>query len=166
MKKLIFIATEDWFFASHFLPMLRAAREAGFAPAVICRVREHRAAIEAEGARVIAFEADRGRRELGQAFATITGLARILRAEQPAIVHLIALWPIVLGGIAARLAGVEAPHLRRDRARLPRRLELARRTGLAPRGTVSPAWAARRTERRAFFSKIPDDARLLGFASG
>ena len=25
--KLLFVATEDWFFASHFLPMARAAAE-------------------------------------------------------------------------------------------------------------------------------------------
>jgi glycosyltransferase involved in cell wall biosynthesis len=164
MKTLIFIVTEDWFFASHFLPMVRAAREAGFQPVVICRVRAHRAAIEAEGARVIAFEADRGRRELGQAFATITGLARILREERPAIVHLIALWPIVLGGIAARLAGVK------------RRVYAV--TGLGFLG-ASNSFAARvsrlaarfllrgpldgRTAR--FLLENPDDARLLGFAA-
>src|SRR6516162_3154742 len=107
LKSLIFIVTEDWFFASHFLPMLRAAREAGFAPSVICRVDRHRAAIEAEGARVIPLDADRGRRQIGAALATIRALTRILRAERPHMVHLIALWPIGLGGIAAILAGVK-----------------------------------------------------------
>jgi glycosyltransferase involved in cell wall biosynthesis len=164
MKKLIFIATEDWFFASHFLPMLRAAREAGFAPAVICRVREHRAAIEAEGARVIPFEADRGRREIGQALATISGLARILREERPAIVHLIALWPIVLGGIAARLAGVR------------RRVYAVTGLGFLGASNSPAAWASRLGMRLLlrgpldgrnvrFLLENPDDARLLGFAS-
>jgi glycosyltransferase involved in cell wall biosynthesis len=164
MKKLIFIATEDWFFASHFLPMLRAAREAGFAPAVICRVREHRAAIEAEGARVIPFEADRGRREIGQALATISGLARILREERPAIVHLIALWPIVLGGIAARLAGIR------------RCIHAVTGLGFLGASNSPAAWASRLGMRLLlrgpldgrnvrFLLENPDDARLLGFAS-
>jgi glycosyltransferase involved in cell wall biosynthesis len=164
MKKLIFIATEDWFFASHFLPMLRAAREAGFAPAVICRVREHRAAIEAEGARVIPFEADRGRREAGQALATISGLARILRAEKPEIVHLIALWPIVLGGLAARLAGIR------------RRIHAVTGLGFLGASNSPAAWASRLGMRLLlrgpldggnvrFLLENPDDARLLGFAS-
>jgi glycosyltransferase involved in cell wall biosynthesis len=164
MKKLIFIATEDWFFASHFLPMLRAAREAGFAPAVICRVREHRAAIEAEGARVIPFEADRGRREIGQALATISGLARILRAEKPEIVHLIALWPIVLGGLAARLAGIR------------RRIHAVTGLGFLGASNSPAAWASRLGMRLLlrgpldggnvrFLLENPDDARLLGFAS-
>jgi hypothetical protein len=28
-KTLVFVVTEDWFFASHFLPMVGAARELG-----------------------------------------------------------------------------------------------------------------------------------------
>ncbi|MBV9516504.1 MAG: glycosyltransferase family 4 protein [Hyphomicrobiales bacterium] len=162
MKSLIFVVTEDWFFASHFLPMLRAARAAGFAPAVICRVREHRAAIEAEGARVIPFETDRGRRELGQAFSTITGLARILRAERPAIVHLIALWPIVLGGIAAKLAGIRRRvhavtglgFLGASNSPAARSLRLA--TRLLLRGPLDG-------KKTRFLLENTDDARLLGF---
>ncbi|SDR61982.1 Glycosyltransferase involved in cell wall bisynthesis [Rhizobiales bacterium GAS191] len=159
---LIFIVTEDWFFASHFLPMLRSAREAGFAPAVICRVRAHRQAIEAAGGRVIALEADRGRREIGSALATIGQIRRILRVERPAIVHLIALWPIALGGIAAILAGVRrrvyavtglgflgaSPSLRARSARMATRLAL--RVPLDGK-------------RVRFLLENPDDAKLLGF---
>jgi glycosyltransferase involved in cell wall biosynthesis len=159
---LIFIVTEDWFFASHFLPMLRSAREAGFAPAVICRVRAHRQAIEAAGGRVIALEADRGRREIGSALATIGQIRRILRVERPAIVHLIALWPIALGGFAAILAGVRrrvyavtglgflgaSPSLRAHLARMATRLALR----LPLDG-----------KRVRFLLENPDDAKLLGF---
>ncbi|MBV9433021.1 MAG: glycosyltransferase family 4 protein [Hyphomicrobiales bacterium] len=162
MQTLIFVITEDWFFASHFLPMLRAAREAGYEPAVICRVRAHRAAIEAEGARVIPFEWDRGRREFGQAFATIRGLTRILREERSAIVHLIALWPIVLGGIAARFAGAR------------RRVHAVTGLGFLGASNSGMARASRLAARvllrgplgggkTRFLLENPDDARLLGF---
>ena len=57
-QKLAFIVTEDWFFASHFLPMARAATALGLDVVVICRARAHRTAIEATGARVISFEAE------------------------------------------------------------------------------------------------------------
>jgi len=165
MPKLVFIATEDWFFASHFLPMLRAARQAGFAPCVICRVRSHRAVIEAEGARVIPLEADRGRRDIGQALSVIAQLRRILRAEEPDIVHLIALWPIALGGVAARLAGVE------------RRVAAVTGLGFLGAATGPRAGAARLAmrlflrgpldgSRVRFLLENPDDARLLGFDPG
>jgi glycosyltransferase involved in cell wall biosynthesis len=162
MKSLIFIVTEDWFFASHFLPMLRAAREAGFAPAVICRVDKHRAAIEAEGGRVIPLDADRGRREIGAALSTIRSLRRILREERPDIVHLIALWPIALGGVAAMLAGVR------------RRVYAVTGLGFLGASEAPKARAARLAvrlmlrgphdgKRVRFLLENPDDARLLGF---
>jgi hypothetical protein len=50
MRRLVFVVTEDWFFASHFLPMARAAIGMGLSVAVVTRVRAHRAAIEATGA--------------------------------------------------------------------------------------------------------------------
>jgi glycosyltransferase involved in cell wall biosynthesis len=162
LKSLIFIVTEDWFFASHFLPMLRAAREAGFAPSVICRVDRHRAAIEAEGARVIPLDADRGRRQIGAALATIRALTRILRAERPHMVHLIALWPIGLGGIAAILAGVK------------RRVCAVTGLGFLGASSTLAARAARFAIRLMlrgpldgrgvrFLLENPDDATLLGF---
>ncbi|MEG9528715.1 MAG: glycosyltransferase family 1 protein, partial [Hyphomicrobiales bacterium] len=59
MRRLVFVVTEDWFFASHFLPMARAAVAMGLAVAVVTRVRAHRAAIEATGAQVVPLEAER-----------------------------------------------------------------------------------------------------------
>lgn len=35
MKRLVFVVTEDWFFASHFLPMARAAVAMGLSVAVV-----------------------------------------------------------------------------------------------------------------------------------
>ncbi|WP_244631271.1 glycosyltransferase family 4 protein [Aureimonas sp. ME7] len=105
MPKLAFIATEDWFFASHFLPMARAGVEMGLDVVVICRVREHHQIIAATGARVIALEAERRSLNPFSALATTFRLARLMRRESPAIVHCIALKPILLGGAAARLVG-------------------------------------------------------------
>ncbi|MEF2552722.1 glycosyltransferase family 4 protein [Aurantimonas sp. A2-1-M11] len=104
--KVLFVITEDWFFVSHFLPMAEAAREAGFEPVVVTRVRNHAAAIAAVGARIVPLDAER--REVG-IVAVASALARmttILRREKPAIVHCIALRSILVGGAAARLAGI------------------------------------------------------------
>ncbi len=105
MPKLLFLISEDWFFVSHFLPMARAAREAGFEVVVAARVRAHREPIEAAGCRVIPFEIGRGSMA---PLAVLRGLKRaydIVRAEKPDIVHCIALRMIILGGIPAKLAG-------------------------------------------------------------
>ena len=105
--KIVFVVTEDWFFASHFLPMARAAGEMGLQTVVVTRVRDHRAVIEASGARVIPLEAER--RSLNPLAAGYAAgrLAAILKAEKPAIVHCIALRAILVGGAAAVMAGVK-----------------------------------------------------------
>jgi glycosyltransferase involved in cell wall biosynthesis len=106
-RKLLFVATEDWFFASHFLPMARAAREMGFDVAVIARERHHRKAIEAAGARLIALEAERRSLDPRALWRQIVALRRLIAAENPDILHCIALKPIALAGLAGKLAGVE-----------------------------------------------------------
>lgn len=105
-RKLVFVVTEDWFFASHFLPMARAARELGLAVTVVTRVRDHRAAIEATGARVVALEAER--RSLNPLAAGYAAgrLAGVLKDEKTDIVHCIALRSILVGGAAAAMAGI------------------------------------------------------------
>jgi len=57
--RLVYVVTEDWSFVTHFLPMARAARDAGFEVVVVTRVQEHRAAIEEEGFRLVNLGADR-----------------------------------------------------------------------------------------------------------
>ncbi len=105
-RKLVFVVTEDWFFASHFLPMVRAAREMGLAVTVVTRVRAHREVIEALGAKVVPLDIER--RSLNPiTMGDASGqLAAILKAEKADLVHCIALKGILLGGFAATLAGV------------------------------------------------------------
>src|SRR5215212_4830121 len=107
MPKLLYLVTEDWFFVSHFLPMARTARAAGFEVVVATRVRDHTARIEAEGCRVLPLESER--RSLG-AFEALRGMLRIMRIvrnEHPDIVHCIALRMVALGGLAARFGGAK-----------------------------------------------------------
>jgi glycosyltransferase involved in cell wall biosynthesis len=108
MRKILYFVTEDWFFASHFLPMARAAREAGFEVMVAARVRNHADRLRAEGLRVIPLEIERKSLGALEGLRSIMRAYRIVRAERPDIVHCIALRPIVLGGLAARAAGAGA----------------------------------------------------------
>jgi glycosyltransferase involved in cell wall biosynthesis len=148
--KLLFVATEDWFFCSHFKPMARAALADGFDVAVACRVRLHGAEIKALGCRLLPLEADRRTLSPLAVFRAFDGLRRLIESEDPAIVHLIALRSIVVGGLAARVAGVER-----------RVLAL---TGLGLLGAAS-TWKARAARRllRLYIRFVADgpDARFL-----
>jgi glycosyltransferase involved in cell wall biosynthesis len=105
MPKILYLVTEDWFFVSHFLPMAQAARDCGLQVAVATRVRAHGERLKAEGFSVIAIESTRGSfsplRSLQEFFQAL----KIVRDERADIVHCIALRPVVIGGIAAKLAG-------------------------------------------------------------
>ncbi|TXN73381.1 glycosyltransferase family 4 protein, partial [Methylobacterium sp. WL18] len=107
-RSLVFVVTEDWFFASHFLPMARAAIGMGLSVAVVTRVRAHRAAIEATGARVVPLEAERASLNPMAAGYAAGQLAGILKALDADIVHCIALRSILVGGTAAAMAGIPA----------------------------------------------------------
>lgn len=160
-RKILFIATEDWFFASHFLPMARAAREIGLEVRVATRIRAHAAAIEATGAVLIPLEAERRSLNPFAAIGVVRRLAKILKAERPDIVHCIALKPILFGGLAARLAGI------------PRRIFALTGLGLIGAKQDALGRAARAAVKAAirgplstadtcYLFENPDDPGLLG----
>jgi glycosyltransferase involved in cell wall biosynthesis len=107
MPKLLYLVTEDWFFVSHFLPMARTARAAGFQVVVATRVRDRAARIEAEGFRVVSLESERRSLGILEALRGFFRIARIVRAERPDIVHCIALRMVAIGGLAAKLGGAK-----------------------------------------------------------
>jgi glycosyltransferase involved in cell wall biosynthesis len=108
-KKLIFFITEDWYFCSHRLFLAVAAREAGYDVSVVTRVRSHGKQIRDAGLDLIPLDiARRGMNPLNE-LRILQRLLSIYRAEQPDLVHHVALKPVLYGGIAARLAGI--PHI-------------------------------------------------------
>lgn len=106
MPKLMFVVSEDWYFVSHRLPLAAAAQHAGFEVAVATRYSRHRRAIEDAGVRTIPFEMDRRGLNPAVLLHEAIELAGILRRERADVVHLVALRPLVVGGLAARIAGV------------------------------------------------------------
>ncbi|HHH39735.1 MAG TPA: glycosyltransferase family 1 protein, partial [Sedimenticola sp.] len=105
--RLLFVVTEDWYFVSHRLPLAVAAREAGFEVAVATRPGEDRERIEAAGIRFLPLEIDRRGMNPFKETISVVRLARLMRRERPDLVHLVALKPVLLGNLAARLSGVK-----------------------------------------------------------
>jgi glycosyltransferase involved in cell wall biosynthesis len=105
-KHLVYVITEDWFFASHFLDRAIAAKNSGYKVSVVTRCRETAQRLNAHG--LIFEDINFSRRGLNpiSELATIVRLRAILRRINPDFVHNIALKPVVLGSLAARLAGV------------------------------------------------------------
>ncbi len=95
--RLIYVATEDWYFLSHCLPMARAARAAGFEVHVATNVTEDAADIRREGFILHAARFRRGRLSPFRALRTISTLRDLYRVVDPAIVHHVAMEPALLG---------------------------------------------------------------------
>jgi glycosyltransferase involved in cell wall biosynthesis len=108
MPKILYLVTEDWFFVSHFLPMARAARDCGLQVVVATRVRADGERLEGEGFSVIAIESRRGSFSPLRSLRDFLQALKVVRAERADIVHCIALRPVVIGGLAAKLAGTGA----------------------------------------------------------
>jgi len=100
-KKILFVCTEDWFFHSHFLPLVDAARQMGADEIVLATTtHEKYRAIESLGVRIVPVDFERSSLRLFPAGRLISRLHRLFQKEQPDIVHFISLKPVVLGGLA------------------------------------------------------------------
>jgi glycosyltransferase involved in cell wall biosynthesis len=104
--KLIFLVTEDWYFWAHRLPQARAARDAGFRVAVATRVDRHGGQIRDEGFDLHPLGWRRGSINLLGGVIAVLEIARLYRRLRPDLVHHVSQKPILIGSIAARLAGV------------------------------------------------------------
>jgi glycosyltransferase involved in cell wall biosynthesis len=96
--RVIFLATEDWFVASHFLPLIRRAQREGYDVAVAARMS---GALEGKtNARLIDMAFVRGSFGVSQLWRESRGVRALMRSERPDLVHAIALRPIALSLMA------------------------------------------------------------------
>jgi glycosyltransferase involved in cell wall biosynthesis len=107
--KVALLVSEDWFVLSHFRPLIDVLKELAESVVVVTRSSGHLREIEALGARVIDFDFHRSSSNPAREALLARSLAKILRAENPDVVHMVAMKPIVLGGAAAKLTPV--PHM-------------------------------------------------------
>lgn len=105
-KTLVYFLTEDWFFASHFLARALAAQAAGWRVVLLAHETAATREIREHGIEVIPVALVRRRLNPFAELWFALHLARLYRRLKPDLAHHVALKPIILGGIAARLAGV------------------------------------------------------------
>lgn len=99
--KILVMITEDWFAWSHFRPLLSVLVDACNELVLLTRLSSHEAELMAMGARVVAFDFERGSSGFAAQASRIVQLCNLLRRERPDVIHLVAMKPIVLGSVAA-----------------------------------------------------------------
>lgn len=163
---MLFVISEDWFFASHFLALATAVRRKGYAVSVSVRINDPKLRIrmEAAGLRVLPSSYDRGRsNRLGDA-AQIFRFYCLFRAERPEVVHVISLRVVFLAGIAARLARVPVRiHALTGMGLLGAGRSLKARLALDALGAILRHGLG--GSGAGFLFENFDDPRRLGFAS-
>lgn len=99
--RLLLLVTEDWFVASHWMPLIRGARARGYHVTVATRIQAHGDVIRAAGAEVVPIRLARsGRNPIGELLAVVE-LISLYRTKRPDIVHHVALKPVLYGSVAA-----------------------------------------------------------------
>jgi glycosyltransferase involved in cell wall biosynthesis len=105
-KKLMFVVNVDWFFMSHRLPIAIEAQRQGYQVHLAVGVTKHLDFLKENGFMVHQLSIERGNTNIANVLKTFWQLVRLFARERPDIVHLVTIKPVLLGGIAARLTGV------------------------------------------------------------
>jgi glycosyltransferase involved in cell wall biosynthesis len=100
-RTLLFVVTEDWYFVSHRLPIAVAARDAGYRVVIAARFAEDQARLAALGFTLRPIRLRRRGASLVGEVRAIRELRRLYQDVSPAIVHHVALKPVIFGSAAA-----------------------------------------------------------------
>ncbi len=109
LAKIMVLVTEDWFALSHFQPLLRTLKPIARDVVVVTRSSGRMGELEALGCRTVDLDYNRSSMNPVREAKTVRRLREIIRAERPDVIHMIAMKPIVLGGIAILTSKVRHP---------------------------------------------------------
>lgn len=160
-RTILFVCTEDWFFHSHFLPLVKAVRRADRNARIVLatNVSGKERVLADMGIEVIPCDLARGSLHPLDVWRGVRRLRAIVRRLRPDIIHCIALKPVLTAVLArlqapatifhvtglGTLAENRLPHIRMLRAILLRLL----------------GWHVRRCGRCVLLFENPDDREYL-----
>ena len=107
--RIMLCVTEDWFALSHFQPLIMLLVRLADDVLVVARSSGRLGEIEALGAKTLDFDYHRSSLSPAREARSARRLAALIADFKPDVLHLVAMKPIVLGGLAVRFARV--PHV-------------------------------------------------------
>jgi glycosyltransferase involved in cell wall biosynthesis len=149
LAKLLFIGTQDWLFARHHLPLVRAARERDHDVVVAAADHGQGARIAAAGARFVPLTPGLWLNHPVAVARCVGTLRRIMLEQAPALVQ--------LHGIRAALAGLAAARL----AAIPRRIAAVNGLGMVSASTGLPGDGVRTLARMLTGAAMAGGTRLV-----
>lgn len=101
---MLYLVTEDWYFCSHRLHLAEAAAAAGYEVHVATRVVAHGQRMREAGIEVHPLDFNRGDRRVWRELPVLARIAALYRRLAPALVHQVAMKPVLYGSLAAYAA--------------------------------------------------------------
>lgn len=100
-RKILYVCTEDWFFHSHFLPLVEAATLSKFSDIYLATsVGSKREEIEEADVKIISVDFDRSSKGIISTCRLLKQLGSAIRHIKPDVIHFISLKPVLVGGLA------------------------------------------------------------------
>ena len=105
---LLFVVNVDWFFVSHRLPVALAAKRAGYSVHIATTFTDPdlRSLLVSKGLFVHDIYIDRSGLSIISFLRLFFRIFYLCRLVKPALVHLVTIQPVLIGGLASRIAGV------------------------------------------------------------
>jgi glycosyltransferase involved in cell wall biosynthesis len=100
--RVLFLASDDWYFWTHRRPLAWAVRERGAEVLVMTISGDKSVALEREGFPIIPWRVARGNLNPWGEVSAFLQVVRAYRRVRPDLVHHVGLKPVVYGGLAAR----------------------------------------------------------------
>ncbi len=107
-RKLLFVVNVDWAFLSHRLPIALEALQQDYEVHIATLLTDKLTVLQSHGFVVHPLSMDRSGENLWAIGKTIWQIFRVFKLVKPNVVHLVSIKPVLLGGLAARLARVPA----------------------------------------------------------
>ena len=108
MKKILFIVNVDWFFISHRLPIALRAINEGYEVHIATKTTNKLNELKDNGIIVHPLNFHRSKKSPLLILIEFWKTYSIIKLVNPDILHLVTIKPVLLGGIASRLAGVSS----------------------------------------------------------
>lgn len=107
-RRILFVVNVDWFFLSHRLPIAQEALRRGYEVHIATGVTEHLETLRAHGFIVHPLQLNRKSQRPDRLLREGYQLLQIFLSVRPHLTHLITIKPVLLGGVAARVARIPA----------------------------------------------------------
>lgn len=106
--KILFVVNVDWFFVSHRLPIAVEAVRRGDEVHIATAITDKADILRSHGLTVHPLSMDRSDAGPLGGLHAVRQIYQVMRRVRPDVTHLVTIKPVLLGGIAARLARVPA----------------------------------------------------------